>query len=508
MAKLREIKILIGTLGITAAILGGGFWVIKDRFLGNQARDPNSSSTEETLPAQITAGSTILFADPSEEKQQAAAAYNQANYAEAETLFQAALAESPNDPETVIYYNNAQLLAQADADYYTIAVVVPARVKDDQNKAAGILRGVAQVQQQINQSATQINGKGLKVIIADDANSLSEARKVAQKLVQDEEILAVIGHYSSGTTEAALSVYQDNQMVLLSASSTSDTFSTFCESQADCVFFRTIANNQKSVDFFAEQLIENARRATIFYSFNSDYSQSFQENFQTLYPRQGGTVVELGQTDLSKAGFNPSQVLEEAGQQGVEGLVLVPDGGTSAASLRNAIALMETNQGQLWVAGSSSLYNAAVLEALADDSEQVYNTFTAYTPWHHTTGCNTPSGQQFCREAQQVWGTKFVSWRTATAYDGTRALEAALKLLPRDNNNHRQLRQQLRNILADGNFETQGATGVVAFDEGTHNRTDPPLEMVRIRSCPSASYGLAFVPSEYNSAEDAGLSCN
>ncbi|NEO26027.1 MAG: ABC transporter substrate-binding protein [Kamptonema sp. SIO4C4] len=507
MAKLREIKILLGTFIITAAILGGGFWVLKDRFLGNQMGNTESSTPQERLPAQITSGNTVLFADASEEKQQAAEAFNKADYSKAEALFQAALQASPNDPEAVIYHNNAQLLAQ-EVEYYTIAVVVPARVKDDQNKAAGILRGVAQVQQRINQSVEKINGKGLKVFIADDANSLSEARKVAQNLVQDDEILAVIGHYTSETTEAALSVYQENQMVLLSASSTSDTFSTFCESQPDCVFFRTIANNRKSVNFFSEALIENARRATIFYSFNSNYSQSFQENFQTLYPMQGGTVVELSQTDLSKAGFSPSQVLEEANQQGVEGLVLVPDGGTSAASLRNAIALLEANEGQLWVAGSSSLYNAAVLEALADHSEQVYNPFAVYTPWHHTTGCNTPSGQQFCQEAQQVWGTKFVNWRTATAYDATRALEAALRLLPRDNNNITQLRQQLRNILADQNFETQGATGVVTFDEGTHNRSDPPLEMVRIRSCPSATSGLAFVPSEYNSAEEAGLNCS
>ncbi|NEO26028.1 MAG: hypothetical protein F6K03_03800, partial [Kamptonema sp. SIO4C4] len=80
--------------------------------------------------------------------------------------------------------------------------------------------------------------------------------------------------------------------------------------------------------------------------------------------------------------------------------------------------------------------------------------------------------------------------------------------LPTGNTNPQQLRQTLLNNLSTPNFETQGATGVVAFEENTHNRANPPLDMVKVRRCSGVQYGLAFVPIEYNSAEEAGLSCS
>ncbi|MDB9314794.1 ABC transporter substrate-binding protein [Spirulina sp. CS-785/01] len=512
MSQKREIKLLLSTLIITAVILGGGYWLLRGQFGGETASrnsQTDTSGNSQPLPAKITTGDSILFSNATPQKQDAVQQLANGNYTEAQNLLNVSLKINPNDPEAVIYRNNAQLLANPQNEYYTIAVVVPVRVLDDQNKAAAILRGVAQMQTEINQSSAQINGKGLKVIIADDANSLSEAEAVAQELVNQEELIAVIGHYTSETTEAALPIYQENQVVLMSASSTSDTFSNYCRNQSNsCVFFRTIANNEKSVDFFSERLINNARRASLLYSQNSEYSQSFQKNFQETFPNKGGTVINLSQTDLSTAGFNPSQVIENAQQQGVEGLVLVPDGGTSAASLRNAIALIETNQGQLWMAGSSSLYNPTVLDSLQNAPNQTLNTLAIYTPWHYSNGCETPAGQQFCNGAQQLWGTRFVSWRTATAYDATSALTAGLKQLSPNTNNPQEIRQGLLNTLANPSFETQGATGIVAFDPNTHNRVNPPLEIVKVRQCSGVQYGLAFVPIEYNSTKEAGLSCS
>ena len=66
-------------------------------------------------------------------------------------------------------------------------------------------------------------------MLADDANNLREAEQVAQELVDQPDVVAVIGHYTSETTLAALPTYQQNQLVLMSASSTSDEISRLCK---------------------------------------------------------------------------------------------------------------------------------------------------------------------------------------------------------------------------------------------------------------------------------------
>lgn len=527
----KETKVLIGALLITAVILAGAYWIVQSRFggfgalLGNQPTPTSSNTssgnsgnnntggqTSQQLTAKVTAGDSLLLKnqrDLSRQERQAIEAFNQGDYETARDFFAQALQNNANNPEARIYYQNANLLANPNADSYTIAVVVPARVPGDRNKAAAILRGVAQAQHEVNESNSQINGKGLQVVIADDANSLSEAEKVAQRLAARQDVVAVIGHYTSETTQAALPVYQDKKVPVISASSTSDNLSEFCANRGDsCVFFRTVGNNQANIEFFSEQLVNNARRAAILYSFNSDYSQSFQQNFQTLFPQYGGTVMQISANNLSQPGFDPQQAISQAQQQGSEGMVLAPDGGTSATSLRNAIDVVETNQGQLWIAGSSSLYNPETLKELQDVSDRTLETFTTYAPWHYTTGCETIGGQEFCNGANDLWGTRFLSWRTATAYDATLATIAGLRSLSGSTNDTQQLRQNFQQALSDPNFEIQGATGVVAFDPTNHNRENPAGEMVRVARCRGMQYGLVFLPLEYDTPSEAGLSCS
>jgi branched-chain amino acid transport system substrate-binding protein len=528
----KETKVLVGALLITAVILGGVYWIVKSRFggdfralMGNQPTPTsgNASSgnagggngdgqTAQQLQGKVSGGDTLLLksqSDVSRQEQQAIGAFAEGDYSRARKLFAQVLQANANNPEARIYYQNANLLANPNAEVYTIAVVVPARVPGDRNKAAAILRGVAQAQHEANESNPQINGKGLQVLIADDANSLSEAEKVARRLAASENVVAVLGHYTSETTQAALPVYQEQQVPVISASSTSDNLSEFCAEQGDsCFFFRTVGNNQANVDFFSEQLVSNARRAAILYSFNSDYSQSFQSNFQTLFPQYGGTVTQISANNLSQPGFDAQAAISQAQQQGSEGIVLVPDGGTSAASLRNAIDVLEANQGQLWIAGSSALYNPETLRELQDASMNTLETFVTYAPWHYTTGCQTPGGQAFCDGANQLWGTRFLSWRTAMAYDAARATIAGLRSLSGSGGDIQQLRQTFQQTLSDPSFEIQGATGVVAFDPTNHNRENPPREMVRIALCERLQYGLVFLPLEYNTPADAGLSCS
>ena len=77
------------------------------------------------------------------------------NYPEALKLLQQSWKqEDRKDPETLIYINNA-LLKAINAEYYTIAIVVPIRRNQDgsilnANLAEELLRGIAQAQTEVN----------------------------------------------------------------------------------------------------------------------------------------------------------------------------------------------------------------------------------------------------------------------------------------------------------------------------------------------------------------------
>ncbi|PSO75820.1 MAG: hypothetical protein BRC44_17855, partial [Cyanobacteria bacterium QS_4_48_99] len=66
----------------------------------------------------------------------------------------------------------------------------------------------------------------------------------------------------------------------------------------------------------------------------------------------------------------------------------------------------------------------------------------------------------------------------------------------------------LKERLAASDFAASGATGVIEFDPSTHNRESPPTELVQILPCGTQEFSLSFVPTQYNTTDNAGLSCN
>jgi|688.fasta_scaffold500175_2 branched-chain amino acid transport system substrate-binding protein len=79
------------------------------------------------------------------DKEQGIESFKQGDYDGAIKHFKASLSQEKNDPETLIYLNNAKI----NQDFLKIAVVVP--ISSNPNIAQEILRGVAQAQDEINQ---------------------------------------------------------------------------------------------------------------------------------------------------------------------------------------------------------------------------------------------------------------------------------------------------------------------------------------------------------------------
>ncbi|NEO98035.1 MAG: ABC transporter substrate-binding protein [Symploca sp. SIO2E9] len=334
----------------------------------------------------------------------------------------------------------------------------------------------------IDFGAVKQNSIGLRVAIADDSNKVEEAQQRAKALAKQRDILAVVGHYTSTLTLAALDVYQKNKLVLISPGATTEELSgkKLLSGKPKDFFFRTVPSAEVFSTYLAQYLRQEAgqEKAVVFYNDNSSFSYSLWREFTKRFTQLEGKVVNISEYKLYKPNFNVKKVLEEVSQQGETTLVVLPDAQTNYA-LDNAINLIKANNGHNWIAGGWTLYNSKTL-AIAD--LKLLEKLVLVIPWHPLSSPNP----DFSKNTQRLWG-EAVSPDTATAYDTTRVLIKALET------QEKPTRIGIKQTLADPNFSADGATGKIEFDSNG-NRDNPPVRLVHIVPCSNQQYGLAFVP--------------
>lgn len=419
-------------------------------------------------------------------KQKGVQKFASGKYAEAVSLLEKARSEQPSDPETLIYLNNARLMDKKE-HAYTIAVAAP--ITNNPNRALEILRGAAQAQNEINQGQ-KISGKGLKVVIADDANNPAKAKQIAESFVLKKDILAVVGHYASevtlgvghSTSEAkpgAIAIYQQHGLVLISPGSTSEDLSAWSH-MSEHVFFRTVPSNRVNAQALASYMIQAKQRtAAVFYTAKSNYSKSIRDQFDISLDASSGRVV--ADFELCKNDFNAVEAIDQAQAKGATTLVFLPDGQTCPFSFRNVLEVIKANQGRYPMVGAWSVYSSEILQI---DSKYVVDRLVVTVPWHHLSSPNL----KFPKESEQLWKAE-VSGLTATTYDATRALITALAKKPQPN------RSDVRQALSAPDFRANGAMGTISFRGGDPNK--PIFKLVKVVPSNCSPYGFRFVPVNY-----------
>jgi ABC-type branched-subunit amino acid transport system substrate-binding protein len=368
--------------------------------------------------SRISRGNSIFFSEITNTyRDQGIRAFQQGNYQKAITLFQQAVDANKNDPEVLIYYNNA--LARKQGSPFTLAVVVPLdKNQDDRNNGKEILRGVAQAQEQFKQK-NGLNGRLLEIVIANDSNK-EKAKEVAQELTKDSSILGVIGHNSSDATRAAIPEYEKAKLAVISSTSTS----IFLNNP---VFFRAVNSDESEGKTLAEYIYKNLKlkKAVIFANPNSPYSNSIREVFTNEFEKLGGEVVRKPLIDLTASTFDPEKEVTKsvyANNAKAEAALLFPDTRSTNIALNTAKEITKRNERlktknpprpELKMLAGASLYKD---DTLANGGENVEGLIIA-VPWFG----ETLQAKSFANKADKKWGG-LISWRTATSFDATQAL--------------------------------------------------------------------------------------
>ncbi len=427
-------------------ILAGVFWVI-----GWKPKPPTNNRT--------SLGDKLLLSDnPTDDKKTGIEDFSKGDYQGAIAAFQKSLTKHPNDPETLIYLNNAQ--AQ-DKNPLKIAMGIP--ISNNINVAQEMLRGVAMAQKEINQNGG-INGRWLQVEIVNDENNPKIAEELAGTLVKDNSILAVVGPNASNASLPAAPVYQKGGLVEITPTSYADSLSGI-----GSYIFRTVPNTRTLAEPLAQYMLKTAHQTKVAVCYDSQApdTASFKDQFVAAFSSKGGHVVPTV-CNLDVPTFNAKVAIADAVSSGADSLLLCPH----VDRLEKAIDLAQANQGRLGLFGPPVLNTIRTLQLGQGDVKGL----VLSVPWSPKIG----AAQAFAKQALQQWGGD-VSWRTASAYDTTRAIIVGLQ--------QNQTRDGLQSTLRSPGFVATGINGEVRFLP-TGDRAGKAI-LIQVQSTPS---GYEFVP--------------
>lgn len=397
-------------------------------------------------------------------------AFSRCEFAIAKRKLQQSLALDINNPETLIYANNAEAITQ---DNFMIAVSVPLGSKPQ--VAWEILRGVAQSQAEINRRGG-IQARLLLVKIVNDDNDPEVARQVAKQLTADKNVLAVVGHNDSDSSLAASEIYQKKGLVMVSPTSSSTKLSGI-----GSYILRTTPSVAIMADTLADYALSNSlTKIAICSDSKSSASSSFAQEFMTAVYKDYGEIAPV-KCNFAQPNFNPHEVVEQANIHNADALLLA----ASVKGIAQAIAVAKANQQQLPLLGTHSLYTFETIE----EGQDAVAGLVLTAPWLPDENKN----HNFTQTTKKYWGGK-VNWRTAMAHDATEAIIKGLK--------ESDTRSELQSTLTHSNFLVEGATGTFYFERGDRHGK---VQLAHIQKLAQNSDEYQFTPLKPDDKTDSQL---
>jgi len=455
--------------------------------------------------------------------------YQQGLYYQSFTCFLAAWNKEikvygTGNPEVLIYINNCLIeykklsLQEKNIKIYTLAVVVPFYHNQGQ-VATEILRGISQIQLQVNLSSFDkislgaeidlrdinpsnrstliCNQIALQILVVNDPNNLytfynQTAEKLAD-LASQLNIIAIIGHYSSEMTKTALRFYQQKGLILVNYSSTSNELSELSIGES-LSFFRLTTPDNINAKKLSNYLIENLankvpQKVAIIYNQNSSYSISYKNSIKGYLEQYQDRFVFLEECNyINENYYKLQKYMENIREEAVDIIIIVPDGGLEANSLNNTGLITRLNINNCLIAGSATFYHDNILNWFheqnpSDITNQNKRQILACVPWHwqsHENGCKSANliAQNFCQVGDWLWKKEKLTWRSATAFDSVLII---LKIIEENRSQSSEaLLVQMNQYFKEKRKHIKGVTGMIQFDK-SGNRLHPSSEIVSIK---------------------------
>ena len=151
--------------------------------------------------------------------------------------------------------------------------------------------GIELAIKQVNE-AGGIDGKKITLIKYDNKSEPQEATTLANKLIEQDKVVAILGPATSGSFMSQIPVAEKAKVPVASGSATADEV-TVDESGVKEYAFRICFNDSYQGSGMATYALNNLSKtkAVIIMDNSSDYGKGLAENFEKTFTEGGGTIV-------------------------------------------------------------------------------------------------------------------------------------------------------------------------------------------------------------------------
>lgn len=155
-------------------------------------------------------------------------------------------------------------------------------------------QGMEMALEEIN-GAGGIGGRRLRIVKEDDHETVDDGRVVAQKLVGNPDVVAVIGHMESFVTVPAAAIYDLGGVLLIAPTSTDPRLTE----QGYKFVFRVTFNDKQIGTHMATVAADRGYRRMAIYYIRNDYGRGQANAFEETFSSRGGTVVDRRSYDAT-----------------------------------------------------------------------------------------------------------------------------------------------------------------------------------------------------------------
>lgn len=217
--------------------------------------------------------------------------------------------------------------------------------------------------EEVNESGEFLEGMTLKPVRADSTCvDNAAATAAAERLITNDNVVAIMGADCSGVTGAILSnVAVANGVPMVSPSATSPALST---AEDNGLFFRTAPSDARQGQVLADMVMESGlEEVAVTYS-NTDYGKGLSDSFVSSYEEAGGTVTLVAPHEDNKADYSAEvAALDSAGGDALIVLGYADSGGRGMIR-----ASLDTGAFDMFVMGDG-MYGDDLMNAVGSEME-------------------------------------------------------------------------------------------------------------------------------------------
>lgn len=184
--------------------------------------------------------------------------------------------------EAPIAQQRAERTARTQDDI-TVAVAYPLK-----SSKSTLVNGIQLAADEINAGGGAVSGRKIKLLLRDDAGSLSKGRQVAQEIANDIGVAAVIGHLNTYITAPASLIYERAGLLMITPGASGQKITE----QGAQLVFRNLASNREQARQIGDYAASQGYKRVAIYYIKNDYGVDLANCFEQRARELGITVVD------------------------------------------------------------------------------------------------------------------------------------------------------------------------------------------------------------------------